>query len=174
MEFFVLRDRRGPSRPRRRPIVRHHVEQREGAAGCVPAPLLSSTTIRFSRRRHHAGDHRRPFPPASSSVWSRKRSSCSTRSAKYRALKKEAIDLGIARLAEAVDGGRHRAGDIAPSAIPKRLIPPLHGALNQERARRALVSSGLAFMARRERAADAACDWSLRRPPHSGRGLSNE
>ena len=62
----------------------HHLQQREGAAGRVPAPLLLPLHP-LSRRRHHAGDHRGAFPRHQAAAGRRRRSSCSTRCARCRA-----------------------------------------------------------------------------------------
>ena len=66
-----LRDRR--DREGAPPADRgHHLEQREGAAGRVPAPLLLPLHP-LSRRRHHDARSSRCISPASSSGWSPRR-----------------------------------------------------------------------------------------------------
>ena len=74
------RDREGAAAADRH----HHLEQREGTARRVPAPLLLPLHP-LSRRRHHAGDHRGAFPRHQAAAGRRRRSSCSTRCARCRA-----------------------------------------------------------------------------------------
>ena len=83
MEFFVY-ETGETVKARRRPIVDHHLEQREGIAGRVPAPLLLPLHP-LSRRRHDDGDHRGAFPRHQAAAGVARRSSCSTKSATCRA-----------------------------------------------------------------------------------------
>ena len=78
-----LRDRR--DREGAPPAGRHHhLEQREGTAGRLPAPLLLPLHP-VSRSRHHDGDHRRAFPRHQAAAGQRGAANCSTRSATCRA-----------------------------------------------------------------------------------------
>jgi len=63
---------------------RHHLEQREGIAGRLPAAAVSSTTSAFPTRTRLAAIIEVHFP-ASSSAWSRSLAAVSTRSATCRA-----------------------------------------------------------------------------------------
>jgi hypothetical protein len=82
MEFFVYET--GETVKARQPADRdHHLQQREGTAGRVPAPLLLPLHP-LSRSRHDAAIVDVHFP-ASSSGWSRRRCACSTRCATCRA-----------------------------------------------------------------------------------------
>ena len=74
------RDRQGAAAADRH----HHLEQREGAAGRVPAPLLLPLHP-LPRSPRRCGRSSTCIFPASSSAWWRRRSSCSTRSATCRA-----------------------------------------------------------------------------------------
>ena len=60
MEFHVY-ETKETIRGRRAADRRHHLEQREGAARRLPAPLLLPL-YQIPRPRDDAGDHRRPFP----------------------------------------------------------------------------------------------------------------
>ena len=75
-----LRDRRehqGEAAPDRD----DHLEQREGIAGRLPAPLLLPLH-QVPRRRHHEPDRRRALPRTSRSAWSRRRCASSSRCAR--------------------------------------------------------------------------------------------
>ena len=78
-----LRDRRdGEGAPA--PDRDHHLQQREGTAGRVPAPLLLPLHP-LPRRRHDARDRRRAFPRHQAAAGRRGAASCSTKSARCRA-----------------------------------------------------------------------------------------
>ena len=78
-----LRDRRnGEGAPP--PGRGHHLEQREGIARRVFAPLFLPLHP-LPRSRHHDGDHRSAFPRHQAAPGAPRRSSCSTKSATCRA-----------------------------------------------------------------------------------------
>jgi MoxR-like ATPase len=60
MEFYCLRDAR-THQGQAPPAGVHHLQQREGAARRLPAPLLLPLH-QVPRRRHHAADRRRALP----------------------------------------------------------------------------------------------------------------
>src|SRR5579859_5003471 len=101
------RDRAGPPPPDRD----HHLQQREGAAGRVPAPLLLPLHP-LSRSRHHAGDRRHALSGHQAAPGERGAAPV-LRGARGAGPEEEALDLGAHRLAKALAGRGHRAGDVA-------------------------------------------------------------
>ena len=87
------------------PGHRHHVEQRKGTAGRVPAPLLLPLH-QLPRSRNDAGDRRR----ALSRDQKRTREGSDghlLRRPQSAGPEEEAVDVGTDRLAETADGRRH-------------------------------------------------------------------
>ena len=114
MEFFVyetgetIKARHAPDRD-------DHLEQREGIAGRVPAPLLLPLH-QVSRRRHHEADRRRAFPRHQEAPGGRSLADL-LRGARSAGPEEEAVDLGTARLAEAAAQRGHARRKCCASAI---------------------------------------------------------
>ena len=68
-------------------------------------------------------------------------------------LKKKPSHVGAAGLDQAADGRGHRRPKRCATRIPKKLIPPLHGALLKNEQDVHLFER-LAFLSRRERGGD--------------------
>ena len=146
MEFHVYET--GETVKAKRPADRrHHLQQREGAARRVPAPLLLPLHP-LSRRRDDARDRRVALSRRSSRGWSRRRCARSSPLRETPGLKKkpttsELLDWLKLLLNE----------DISPETLrerdAKKLIPPLHGALLKNEQDVHLFEK-LAFLSRRE------------------------
>ncbi len=125
MEFFV-HETRELVKARHRPDHPHHEQQREGAAGCVPAPL-SSTTSAFPMRTRWKRSCACIFPTLKSELLSEALASFfavrETPGLRKKPSTSELLDWIKLLLAE----------DIPPEALrgndPKKLLPVLHGAL---------------------------------------------
>ena len=104
--------------------------------------------IRFPDRRHHARDRRGAFPRHQASA-GRGGAAAVLRDPRRAGPEEEAVDLGTARLAQAADGRGHFAPETLRERDPKKLIPPLHGALLKNEQDVHLFER-LAFMTRRE------------------------
>ena len=93
-----------------------HLQQREGAARRLPAPLLLPLHP-LSRSRDHDADRRRPFPRHQAATCVREALQHLLRHPRGAGPEEEALDLRAARLAEAPDGRGHAARGAARSAI---------------------------------------------------------
>ena len=145
MEFHVYetqRDGEGDGAADRR----HHLEQREGAARRLPAPLLLPLH-QVPRPRDDAGDHRRPLPGHPEDRWSPKAMDIFYQVREVPGLKKkpstsELIDWLKLLLHEDMPL------DVLQSRDPTKAIPPLHGALLKNE-QDVMLFERLAFMSRR-------------------------
>ena len=90
---------------------RHHLEQREGAAGRVSAALLLPLHP-LSRPRHHAPYRRRALPRHPEAA-GRRSADGILRDARGAGPEEEAVDLGVSRLDQAADDRGHPAGGVA-------------------------------------------------------------
>ena len=89
----------------------HHLEQREGAAGRVPAPLL--LPLHPLPGQGDDGAHRRRAPSQHQAGAGARGAAPVLRHARGAGPQEEARDLGAARLAEAADDRGHPAGSAA-------------------------------------------------------------
>ncbi len=80
MEFYVY-ETSETVKARRAADRDHHLQQREGVAGRVPAPLLLPLHP-LSRYRHHEGDRRGALPRHQAAAGRARRCGCSTRCAR--------------------------------------------------------------------------------------------
>ena len=126
MEFYVY-ETREMVRAKHRPLGRHHVEQREGIARRVPAPLFLPLHP-LPGQGDDAGDRRRPLPRTSRRTLLAAALAAFFQMRDVQGLKKkpstsELLDWLKLLLAE----------DIPPEALhskdTKAIVPPLHGAL---------------------------------------------
>ena len=125
---------------------RHHVEQREGTARRLPAPLLLPLH-QVPRPRHDASDHRRTLPrhpeePGAEGVGDFLRTSRGA-GAQEEALDLELLDWLKLLLVEDMPL------EVLQNRDPTKAIPPLHGALLKNE-QDVMLFERLAFMARRE------------------------
>ena len=115
---------------KQRPIVMITWNNERGAAGCVPAPLLLATlhaACQTTKTMQQIVEVH--FPPGLKQELVQEALTIFFDVREVPGLKRGAVDLGAARLAEAAAGRGHLAGDLATGATRKSFIPPLHGAL---------------------------------------------
>ena len=145
MEFFVYET--GETVQAAAPADRdHHLEQREGAAGRLPAPLLLPLH-QVPRSGHHARHHRGALPRPEGPAGARGAEGFLRHSRRAGLKKKpstsELLDWIKLLLSE----------DISPETLrekdPRKMIPPLHGALVKNEQDVHLFER-LAFMTRRQ------------------------
>jgi MoxR-like ATPase len=127
MEFYVYETGETIKAKKHPPDRHHHLEQREGTAGRVPAPLLLPLHP-LPRRETMQRDRRRAFPGIKQALV-REALRDLLRMREVPGLKKkpstsELLDWLKLLLAEDID-----AGSAAARARSRKLIPPLHGAL---------------------------------------------
>ena len=125
----------------------HHLEQREGAARRLPAPLLLPLHP-LPRPRDDDARSSTSISRASRSCWSAGRSTSSTRSARCPGLKKKPST------SELLDWLKLLLHEDMPLEVlqdrdPTKAIPPLHGALLKNE-QDVMLFERLAFMARRK------------------------
>ena len=136
MEFHVY-ETGETVQARAAPDRHHHLEQREGAAGRVPAPLLLPLHP-LPRRRDDEARSSTCISPASSSGSSRKRCEVFFEMREVPGPEEEALDLRAARLAQAPARPR-TSGPSAARARPEEAHPAAARRAAQERAGRAPV-----------------------------------
>jgi hypothetical protein len=145
MEFFVYET--GQTVTRAHPAHRHHhLEQRKGTAGRLPAPLFLPLHP-FPRDGDDEGDRRGAFPRHQAGAPDHGADAI-LRDPRPAGAEEKALDLRSAGLAEAASGRGPEPEDLrrdGASALPK-----LHGALLKNEQDVALFER-LAFMARRQR-----------------------
>src|SRR6266487_3005966 len=89
----------------------HHVEQREGIARRIFAPLFLPLHP-LPRSGHDDGDHRGAFPWHQAATGERSAKTV-LRNPRCAGHEEEAVDVRAARLAQAADGRGHRPGNVA-------------------------------------------------------------
>jgi hypothetical protein len=110
------------------PDHHHHLEQRKGTAGRVPAPLLLPLH-QVPRPRDDAGSRSsRCIYPGIKQQLVAEALRIFFEHPRSAGPEEEALDLRTARLAQAADGRGHPPETLR-ERDPKKLIPPLHGAL---------------------------------------------
>jgi hypothetical protein len=137
-----------PARPikaRRRPIVviTSNNEKSCPTHSCAAASFTTSASPTPTR----CGDHRSALSRHQATSGGRGAQAV-LRDPRRAGDEEEALDLRASGLAQAADGRRHRPGNLR-ERDPKKLIPPLHGALLKNEQDVHLFER-LAFMARRE------------------------
>ena len=146
MEFFVY-ETGETIRARDAADRHHHLEQREGAAGRLPAPLL--LPLHPLPRRGDADADRRGALPRHQAAADARGADAVLRDPRDAGAEEEALDLGGARLAEAARSPRISAPeDLRQDAAAA--LPRLHGALLKNEQDVHLFER-LAFMARGRR-----------------------
>src|ERR1019366_4821649 len=113
-----------------------HLEQREGIAGRVPAPLLLPLH-QVSRRRHHEPDRRRAFSQHQETPGGRSAADL-LRGARSAGPEEEALDVGTAGLAETPAQRGYDPGN-AEGARSEKADPAAARRAAEERAGRAFV-----------------------------------
>ena len=118
MEFYVYETRQ-LVKARHRPDHRHHQQQREGAAGCIPAALLLPLHPVSRRRARCSGSSTCTFPGLKKELLAEALDGV-LRGARDAGSEEEALDVRAARLDQAAGGRGYSARKCCARAIRRR------------------------------------------------------